>query len=1022
MAINGLLTDVRWEWTGTEVTEDLLVDETILPVLDPQSITEGEIVWVASTGPYEVTETDVDAATLTITPGLTIDVDAGTEVARDIGGQPGQAWVCEVILPDADRPVEVPLTIHDLAVMPEGTYDPPVVILISDDMERVEDLPGSLPIVDGSYLVDIPAPEITDGAAPSSSPTPEVIPGIGAFYLRWVPPVNADPMRFEVHVSGDEGAGTGFTPDSTTFYSETSSYSMTLRNLPEVDTETGEPFPFDYDVPYYFKIIAKDDDGSAPASTGVSATMTQITGPDIAAKTILGENIVGSTLTGDLFSSEITLGSTISTGALDDSTDPPTIVGARVELGPTGLRVVDSAGNDVFFVPLDSLDSAFIRANFNMLSATVEDNFTMFGQRNQIAVGSALALSSGVTPPTGAPTVSWLYDTVQLDVNTAVGPHVANPGFNLGTFKLDPSQITAMAWDSTWSAWVVVQQKSGGFRIWRFTSTGAIYNNLATGRPWVDDYNDRTLATCAYGDGPRAETTGLAFMFKSGGDWYAWTPTEINRIPDSWIVDAAARPPCIGYDNINDRWVIAQTNGGGSGTLHIRRFTINNYSGSGPFPNASSDGVWEAEAGSGRNKRTHGVYIGVGDFGGSRYVHSVDEWLTTYVYSTSGVERDDEGTFEEWPKSSSALGFAFDGTAFGSVDAGGKITKYTTWNWTSVNSKSWLGLSAYDSDTAGVSSGTAAPHTGQTAGQHETPVGTIFEFDMKRRSKLVITVPKTQDSGGVDDPDKWKVYWSRQTTKPTLASHFKYAGQAGSPSALTQLAAITSDPTGVAPPGGIVGTVGAVNNFPGGVPASLYSAGTDAASNELIELKGDGSGRTGPAQWNSSGDVTMTPVPLGTVLMHAGLTAPPGFLLCQGQAVSRTTYAKLFAVIGTYFGVGDGSTTFNLPNLINRFPFGAGGSRVVGGHETDTGGSGSAALGAGDWARMDHIHAHGAAGLSTAASNDTMTRQGGSNSTVSHTNHTHNVVGSTGNKGLDDSQTSYHAMLALNFIIKALPY
>lgn len=46
---------------------------------------------------------------------------------------------------------------------------------------------------------------------------------------------------------------------------------------------------------------------------------------------------------------------------------------------------------------------------------------------------------------------------------------------------------------------------------------------------------------------------------------------------------------------------------------------------------------------------------------------------------------------------------------------------------------------------------------------------------------------------------------------------------------------------------------------------------------------------------------------------------PEGLLLCDGSAISRTTYAKLFAVIGTKFGVGDGSTTFNVPNLIQRF-------------------------------------------------------------------------------------------------------
>jgi microcystin-dependent protein len=59
-------------------------------------------------------------------------------------------------------------------------------------------------------------------------------------------------------------------------------------------------------------------------------------------------------------------------------------------------------------------------------------------------------------------------------------------------------------------------------------------------------------------------------------------------------------------------------------------------------------------------------------------------------------------------------------------------------------------------------------------------------------------------------------------------------------------------------------------------------------------------------------------VPSGTVLPFAGSTAPAGFLLCYGQAVSRTDYADLFAAIGTSFGAGDGSTTFNLPDLRGR--------------------------------------------------------------------------------------------------------
>ena len=63
---------------------------------------------------------------------------------------------------------------------------------------------------------------------------------------------------------------------------------------------------------------------------------------------------------------------------------------------------------------------------------------------------------------------------------------------------------------------------------------------------------------------------------------------------------------------------------------------------------------------------------------------------------------------------------------------------------------------------------------------------------------------------------------------------------------------------------------------------------------------------------------------IGEIKMWSSGTAPTGYLLCNGAAVSRTTYASLFAVVGTTWGAGDGSTTFNLPDFRDRFPVGAG--------------------------------------------------------------------------------------------------
>jgi microcystin-dependent protein len=80
-------------------------------------------------------------------------------------------------------------------------------------------------------------------------------------------------------------------------------------------------------------------------------------------------------------------------------------------------------------------------------------------------------------------------------------------------------------------------------------------------------------------------------------------------------------------------------------------------------------------------------------------------------------------------------------------------------------------------------------------------------------------------------------------------------------------------------------------------------------------------------------------VPIGAILAYAGSTAPSGWVMCDGSAISRTDYATLYTAIGTGFGVGDGSTTFNVPDCRGRMLVGkddmggSAASRVTTGNE-----------------------------------------------------------------------------------------
>lgn len=70
--------------------------------------------------------------------------------------------------------------------------------------------------------------------------------------------------------------------------------------------------------------------------------------------------------------------------------------------------------------------------------------------------------------------------------------------------------------------------------------------------------------------------------------------------------------------------------------------------------------------------------------------------------------------------------------------------------------------------------------------------------------------------------------------------------------------------------------------------------------------------------------------PAGVIIPFAGTSVPTGYLLCNGAAVSRTYYANLFAAIGTLYGAGNGSTTFNLPDARDRVLQGASSTYAVG--------------------------------------------------------------------------------------------
>jgi microcystin-dependent protein len=150
----------------------------------------------------------------------------------------------------------------------------------------------------------------------------------------------------------------------------------------------------------------------------------------------------------------------------------------------------------------------------------------------------------------------------------------------------------------------------------------------------------------------------------------------------------------------------------------------------------------------------------------------------------------------------------------------------------------------------------------------------------------------------------------------------------------------------------------------------------------------------------------------GVVEPFAGTTAPAGSLLCYGQAVSRTDYVGLFTVIGTTYGTGDGSTTFNVPDLRGAV---AGGKSNMGG--VDRGNlTGGATLGAAFGSQSQVAITNSLGTPTTGGPSDTQTVQAGSGVAVASINHNHSANVSV--NGTSGAFSIVQPTIVLNYVIK----
>ena len=644
----------------------------------------------------------------------------------------------------------------------------------------------------------------TDGFAPASSPDPYVVAGIDAMYVRWTAITNADPVWYDVHVSET----LGFTPDSTTFSGTTQASQFTVKQLPgpEPADDEEDPRKLQYETPYYVRVIARDDDGSAAPSLQAVGGIFHVTGINMAADTITAANIATGTLTGELFSVTVIYAGTFKTA--ED--------GQRVETGIGGIQGYKSDGSLMINFPTDPSQTALIDAQIIARGMTATGPVVLRSDSNSVDTGGVLKLGNGITDPLVSPTLSISYNSRLTSTDTLT---TAQKTGSLGTFDLIPTEVSCIEWKSAVDTWVVHQIRPGGTRAWFFDydgnpvtwSGGAYFADYVNWEIW-------SVIEITTSSAPKNGVYRMARWIPSGGaqQYYLWSPAGLNKYSRA----NGAAPPVVG-SNGTDVYVAEVVN---TDDLQIRYYVPNGDQNNLSAPIAT----YTSTTGYNVNRPLSTVFYDANGFdtgfGTPRYLTAErGSSSTNKLLNVSGTSLYPGGSGNNWASSTKdaetfevatsnprCVAWMPEDQQFWTYGGDGYLREHTDVKWdpSTTSSTFWAQVTYYDSNTTG--------------GTHETKPSPARSVTWPRRSNVTVYLPPIPGSGGVDEPNAIRVYAGRGNSQPANTGMFLT-------DTTTTPYTVVDDPgtSGTNPPG--------TNTFPTGAqPAKIQS--NDAS----LIISGDG--------------------------------------------------------------------------------------------------------------------------------------------------------------------------------------